>query len=133
MHKCPAKLVFFINMLMNKYRSYRAPTWIKKITLFRLKFGKCIHFLIEKVKCPVVPFPALLLPGTAVGGEEGKRSAWVEAQPDPIRPFGEGPNKSGRARPKVMVKRAAGTAHQPPPPGPAGRGRAKWSCRQRGS
>jgi hypothetical protein len=45
MHKCPTKLVFFINMQMNKYRSYRTLTRIKEITLFILKFGKCLHVL----------------------------------------------------------------------------------------
>jgi hypothetical protein len=45
MHKCPAKLIFFINMLINKYKSYRTQTWIKEITLIELKFGECLHVL----------------------------------------------------------------------------------------
>ena len=37
-----------------------------------------------------------------VGGEEGKRSAWEEAQPDPVRAHGTQPDKIGRVRTKVM-------------------------------
>ena len=32
MHEFPAMFIFFINMLINKYRSYRTQTWVKKIT-----------------------------------------------------------------------------------------------------
>ena len=56
---------------------------------------------------PRNPFLVPLLLGTAVGGEEGKRSAWAEAQPDPVRPHDEEPDKIGRAQTKVMVKRSA--------------------------
>ena len=53
MHKCPAKLIFFINMLINKYRSHRIQTWIKEITLFELKFGKCLNVLDwKKISAP---------------------------------------------------------------------------------
>ena len=32
MHMYPARFIFFINMLTNKYRPYRTQTWIKVIT-----------------------------------------------------------------------------------------------------
>ena len=56
-----------------------------------------------------MPFVLPLLLGTAAGGEEGKRSAWAAAQPDPVRSLNKDPGERGRARAKVMVNRSAET------------------------
>ena len=41
-----------------KYKHYRTQTWTREITLFELKFGKCLTSLrLKKDKCPIMPLP----------------------------------------------------------------------------
>ena len=60
---------------------------------------------------PCNAFLVPLLLGVAPRRKEGKRSAWAEAQPDPVRARGTQPDKIGRA---------------PPREGRRGRGLGEW-------
>ena len=51
---------------------------------------------------PRNPFLVPLLLGTILGSEEGKRSAFAEAQLDPVWAYQAQPDKIGRVRMKVM-------------------------------